>query len=220
MLYQKSLRLLLALALLAPGALAQTSAKPAVPDAERLRAHVSYLASDKLEGRRTGTPGAEEAALYVAREFMRYRLSPGGNTPTDDLTERSYMREFSYVGGVELGKGNAMALTGRAEGSDPETLILRVGEDWMPLGFGSTGKAEGAAVFVGYGITAAEQSYDDYTVIKTTGGVAVALAGTPDGDNPHGKFARAGEIRFKAAAARAAGAKALVLIAGEDDFKK
>ncbi len=49
--------------------------------------------------------------------------------------------------------------------------------------------------------------------------VAVALAGTPDGDNPHGKFTRSGEVRFKAAAARAAGARALVLIAGENNFK-
>ena len=45
--------------------------------------------------------------------------------------------------------------------------------------------------------------------------MAVVLSGTPDGDNPHGQFARAGEVRFKAAAARAAGARALVIITAE-----
>src|SRR5438270_14089369 len=45
------------------------------------------------------------------------------------------------------------------------------------------------------------------------------FAGTPDGDNPHGQFARAGEIRFKVAAARAAGARALVIIATEEKLK-
>ena len=47
-------------------------AKPAsqqTPTPERLRAHITYLASDKLEGRRTGTSGANAAAEYIAKAF-------------------------------------------------------------------------------------------------------------------------------------------------------
>jgi len=223
MLYQKSLRLLLALLLLAPSAFAQTTAKPsAAPDVERLRAHVTYLASEKLEGRRTGTGGAQEAARYVAREFRRLGLRPAGNTPTDDLTETSYFQEFPYVAGVELGKGNALTATRRVDATSPGApmaIDFRIGEDWMPLGFGSSGKVEAPVVFVGYGITAAEQSHDDYRGAGASGKVALAFAGTPDGDNPHGRFTRAGELRFKAAAARAAGARALVVIATDESFK-
>lgn len=217
--YRKKLRLLLALLLLAPSVLAQHAAKPLVPDVERLRAHVTYLASDKLEGRRTGTSGAQEAARYVAREFMRYGLRPGGNTASDELNEQSYFQEFPYVAGVELGKGNAMTLTWRVGDEVHEPLVLRIGEDWMPLGFGSSGKVEGAAVFVGYGITAAEQNFDEYKGVDVKGKVALALAANPEGDNPHGRFTRASELRFKAAAARAAGASALVLIATDENFK-
>src|SRR5215207_3007343 len=218
--YQKTLRLLLALLLLSPSALAQSAAKPsAAPDVERLRAHVTYLASEKLEGRRTGTGGAQEAARYVAREFMRLGLRPAGNTPTDDLTETSYFQEFPYVAGVELGKGNALTATRRADAGPPMAIDFRAGEDWMPLGFGSNGKVEAPVVFVGYGITAAEQGHDDYRGAVAAGKVALAFAGTPDGDNPHGRFTRAGELRFKAAAARAAGARALVVIASEEKFK-
>jgi len=61
--------------------------------------------------------------------------------------------------------------------------------------------------------------YDDYTVSNAKDRVAIAFAGTPDGDNPHGQFVRAGEIRFKAAAARAAGARALLIIANEEKLK-
>ncbi|HEX8502377.1 MAG TPA: M28 family peptidase [Pyrinomonadaceae bacterium] len=220
MLYQTSLRLLLALALLAPAAVAQTDSKPTVPDVERLRAHVSYLASDKLGGRRTGTPGAQEAARYVAREFMRLRLRPGGNPNGDDLSENNYLQGFPYVAGVELGRGNSLTLS-RRDGENPrEPVSFRVGEDWMPLGFGSNGRLEGAAVaFVGYGIAAADQNYDDYKGADVKGKVALAFAGTPDGDNPHGRFTRAGELRFKAAAARAAGAAALLVVAVEENFK-
>ena len=45
------------------------------------------------------------------------------------------------------------------------------------------------------------------------------LKGTPDGDNPHGKFTTAGQLRFKVAAAQSAGVGALLIISSEDDLK-
>src|SRR5256714_9314762 len=233
MLYRKSFRLILAVALVASAAVArQKVARHVVPDTERLREHVTYLASDKLEGRRTGTPGAEEAARYVAEEFKRHGLAPGvansitfqaGQSRMDGAFQ-GYFQTFPYVAGVELGKGNAMTLTTRAAdaspASAPSTLDLRVGEDWMPLGFSASAHVENTpGVFVRFGITAADQNYDDYKDNDARGKIAVASSGTPDGDNPHGRFTRAGELRFKAAAARAAGAKALVVIASEENFK-
>ena len=196
-------------------------------DAARLRAHVAYLASDKLEGRRTGTRGAELAAEYIAAEFARLHLAPGGgatNLKRGEIELREYMQTFPYVAGVELGKGNLITYTSlpteAAPSSAPVALDLRAGEDWMPLGFSANAEVKNAPVaFVGYGITAADLNYDDYAGASVAGKVALALAGTPDGDNPHGKFTRAGELRFKAAAARAAGAKALVLVAREDNFE-
>ncbi|MET0646585.1 MAG: M20/M25/M40 family metallo-hydrolase [Pyrinomonadaceae bacterium] len=229
--YQTTLRLLLALLLLSPSAVAQNAVKPAaVPDAERVRAHVTYLASAKLEGRRTGTPGAEAAALYVAEEFRRLGLVPGGTGSVNFRSEpvkpagslAPYFQQFPYVAGVELGQGNALTATRRVDAGSqgtPLAIDFRVGEEWMPLGFGSNTKAEGPAVFVGYGITAAEQNHDDYKGADVRDKVALAFAGTPDGDNPHGRFTRAGELRFKAAAARAAGARALVVIVAEEEFK-
>jgi len=234
MLYRKSFRLILAVALVASAAVArQKVARHVVPDTERLREHVTYLASDKLEGRRTGTPGAEEAARYVAEEFKRHGLAPGvansitfqaGQSRMDGAFQ-GYFQTFPYVAGVELGKGNAMTLTTRAAdaspASAPSTLDLRVGEDWMPLGFSASAHVENTpGVFVRFGITAADQNYDDYKDNDARGKIAVASSGTPDGDNPHGRFTRAGELRFKAAAARAAGAKALVIIASEKNFKE
>ena len=47
----------------------------------------------------------------------------------------------------------------------------------------------------------------------------MAFAGTPDGDNPHGQFVGRDQIRFKVAAAQAAGARALVIIASDDNLK-
>ena len=44
--------------------------------AERIMTDVRYLASDALEGRATGTPGADSAAAYVARRLKALGLRP------------------------------------------------------------------------------------------------------------------------------------------------
>jgi hypothetical protein len=210
----------------------QISSQP-VPSVERLRAHIEYLASDKLEGRRTGSPGANLAAEYIAREFSRYglRRSIGYDTAGMSILEADspnrYLQKFPYVAGVELGKKNSLT-TNVVSGNSPETQgsfqtqsseTPRVGEDWMPLGFSSNGEIKNANyVFVGYGITAAELKYDDYAGHSLKDTVAIALSGTPDGENPHGQFARYEDPRWKAIAARNAGAKALFIIAREEKF--
>src|ERR1700754_3955660 len=109
MLYKKNLCTLLAFVLLASQAAAQQgTSKPRTVESARLRTHVTYLASDKLEGRRTGSTGAQEAARYVAREFMRARVLPGAPVNCNELNETCYMQQFPYVAGVELGKGNTL----------------------------------------------------------------------------------------------------------------
>lgn len=207
-------------------ALAAVAQQPAQngPTAERLREHVTYLASDKLEGRRTGTAGANLAAEYIAREFSRYglRRSIGRDLPGMSRLEadspKRYLQEFPYVAGVELGANNLFYVNpGRAD----DMMQFRVGEDWMPLGFSSNSHISKAKYqFVGYGITAAEQKYDSYAGRTMKNTVAIALAGTPDGDNPHSQFARYEQIQWKAIAARNAGASALLIIAQEENFKE
>ena len=228
MLYRRTfLRLLLVALLVAPSALGRQAApERAAADVERLRAHVMFLASPRLEGRKTGTPGAQAAAEYIEAEFRRLGLAPGGGSMTLWMEEGKsetggfYQQPFPYVAAVELGKKNALAL-GAADGADASTDDLRVGEDWMPLGFSANAKVEGARLaFVGYGITAAELNHDDYKDGRARDRVALAFSGTPDGDNPHGQFTRAADPRFKAAAARAAGARALLLIAREENFRE
>ncbi|HEY3025515.1 MAG TPA: M20/M25/M40 family metallo-hydrolase [Pyrinomonadaceae bacterium] len=218
--------------------LAQQPASQETPSVERLRAHITYLASDKLEGRRTGSAGANLAAEYIAREFARYglRRSIGYDTQGMSILEADsphrYMQEFPYVAGVQLGPNNSMLFSSEpAKSPQTETstsmpntrvpsLDLRLAEDWMPLGFSSTANlAEMPATFAGFGITAGDLKYDDYADANATGKIAIALSGTPDGDNPHGRFVRYEDPRWKAIAAREHGARALVIVARQENFK-
>ncbi len=202
-------------------ALAQQPVSQITPNADRLRRDVTYLASDALEGRRTGSPGANDAAHYIAAEFSQLGLRPAFQTiraPKNRSEARSnYRQRFPYVAGVNLGSSNEMSFM---QGSSGTANALQVNDDWTPLGFSANGRVENTrAVFVGFGITAAELKYDDYWKAAASGKIAIAFSGAPDNDNPHSQFGRYGDARWKAIAARNAGAKALILIAREENFK-
>ncbi|MCA1642848.1 MAG: M20/M25/M40 family metallo-hydrolase [Acidobacteria bacterium] len=227
------LSLLLSFLVATSAALAQQQQQPARTDdanAESLRAHVGALASDEFEGRRTGTEGARRAASYVEAEFKRLGLHTGASVARESGAESvarsmsAYLQLFPYVAGVTLGKDNAMSFIPRATASPQNAhaaaIDLRLGEDWSPLAWSANGRVAAApVVYVGYGITATELNRDDYAGVDVRGKIVVAFAGTPDGDNPHGQFARFEDLRFKAAAAREHGAAALLVISRQENFK-
>src|SRR5215210_3480290 len=47
--------------------------------ADSLRGHLSFIASDQLEGRNTPSRGLDLAAEYIAAQFRRAALEPAGD---------------------------------------------------------------------------------------------------------------------------------------------
>ena len=183
----------------------------ATPSVSRLQQIISFLASDAA--------GANDAAHYIAGEFSLTGLRPGMQMARPGRTRGEirarYLQPFPYVADVALGRENLLAIS-----PDPGPPS-KLGEDWMPLGFSSNALIkEAQVIFAGYGISSAELKYDDYAGANAKDRVAIVFAGTPDGDNPHGQFGQAGQVRFKAAAARAAGARALLIITSEEKLKE
>jgi aminopeptidase YwaD len=216
---KRSSVLLVTLLLTGIAVVAQQASFQIEPSAEKLRQHVSYLASDQLEGRRTGSAGANEAARYVAAEFARLGLKTVAQAPSKPQNESqanaNYLQMFPYVAAVDLTGNNELKFTPH---STTEARQLRLKEEWMPLGFSSNGSVAGPVEFVGFGITAAELNYDDYAGVNAKGKIVLALSGSPDGENPHGRFSRYEDVRWKAIAARNAGAKGLLIVAREPKF--
>ena len=102
------------------GLFAQSS--PEITAAE-LAKHVKYLASDQLEGRKSGSKGAEAAAQYIANEFKSYGLKPIGD-------QGSFFQNFDFVAGVKLGEGNSLTFN-----VDGKLVPMSVDRDFRPLGF-------------------------------------------------------------------------------------
>lgn len=143
-------------------------ASTAVVRTEAIRAHMTFLASDLLEGRATGTRGYRIAAEYVASQFELAGVEPGANG--------------GWYQDVPFRETIASA--------DSTVTFIRAGEERITLrnfeGFTSYGDplsadkvVEGEIVFAGYGVSAPEQKYDDYAGIDLKGKIAAIFPGAP-----------------------------------------
>lgn len=150
--------------------------------ANTLRSHLEFLASDALEGRGTGARGGMLAASYIAAQFERLGLEPAGDSGT-------------YFQAIPL-QGRSFTPSLRAAGGPG----LDVGTDFVAYLTGPTDSAAVAAdaIFVGYGITAPEERWDDYAGADVTGKVVLALAGTPaDQDSSQFRRPKRGDYGFR-----------------------
>lgn len=174
----------------------------------KIRAHIEYLASDRLQGRLAGSPGAKRAADYIAGKVRQYKLAPPPGT-------RSNRQAFSIISGIKLGAKNSMKWQ-----ADGASTVLSAGEAFLPIGFTSNSSVSAPVVFAGYGISSKDPSYDDYDGIDVKGNVALVLRQTPEGDNLHSPYAQYTNLRFKAINARDKGAAGLLIVAEDPGFKK
>ena len=171
----------------------------------RLKAHVQYLASDQLEGRASGTPGAHAAALYIEQQFRKAGTLPIGT---------GYLQSFSIVTDVVLEKENRVQvwLPDRKE-----PIAWQVGEDFIPLAFSADSTVEAPVVFAGYGLSGVSNTYDDYTGLSVKGKIVLVFRGTPEWMDPHSSYSAQASLRYKAAAAREAGAAAVIFVDPEPE---
>ena len=98
------------------GARSSRPPPPTIPSA-RWWAHVSFLASDDLQGRDTGSEGHKKAAAYVAEQFKAAGLAPAGTSgylQPVRFTSRTIVEAQSSLALVRDGKVEPVALgTGR-----------------------------------------------------------------------------------------------------------
>ena len=161
----RSTSLFLALVLLAP---AGGAAELTRSDAERYLDHVKYLAAPERKGRGAGMPELEEAGRYVAEQFKAHGLQPG-------VDASSYLQPFSVTTGGKMGKGNRFVV--KSKGGETS---LNPGTDYVPVNFSTAGSFSGEVVFAGYGITADDFDYDDFTHFDVTDKIVVVLRYEPE----------------------------------------
>lgn len=181
---------------------------------QNLRKHVVYLASDKLEGRRTGEKGATFAAGYVANMFSNFRLKGGFVETKNGKSNASFLQPFPFVAGVETAKsGNEFQLF--SAGSTGQGFQVDNLAAWKPAAFSPNAEvAETPIVFAGYGIVSGDGKRDDYAGLDVKNKIVLVFDGGAGENNPHSSFLKF-DARTKAKIARDNGARALFIVTRE-----
>lgn len=137
------------------------------PDA--IRAHMRFLSDSLLEGRGTGTRGHQIAAQYVATELEAIGVKPAGvngtwfqSVPLRKITLATEQTSYEFV-------------------RDGKAQTLREGEEFATSGDAvyTDTNVDAAVVFVGFGVTAPDQHYDDYAGVDVHGKLVAILYGAP-----------------------------------------
>jgi Zn-dependent M28 family amino/carboxypeptidase len=142
--------------------------------AQRIRAHVKFLASDLLEGRGVGARGGDLATEYIATQFALAGAKPAGDHGT-------YFQNLTLAGVEPDGPAELAATT-----PDNTTIAFRWLDDFV--GLTNTQQEDASfdadAVFVGHGITAPEFHWDDYAGADVRGKVVVLFTNEPPSNDP------------------------------------
>ena len=176
---------------------------------EDMQSQVEYLASDKLEGRLTGTPGATLAAQFVADQFS----AAGLQTPPGD---NDHFHPFSFNAGVKVVKEKNLLHLDTAYYPDGK---YELDQEFRPLSFTSNGEFEGEVVFAGYGLTmpgAQMEGYDSYAGLNVSNKIVLVLRYVPEDVDTKRRQAlnRYAGLRYKALIARNHGARAILVVTG------
>ncbi|GDY19323.1 TolB protein [Verrucomicrobiota bacterium] len=198
------------------------STKPAAPAldvtqfspeirAADLRQQVTYLASDSLEGRLTGSVGAKRAADFIAETLQTAGLRPLGDNGT-------FFQNFEFSAGVRiLTNDNHLTLTRATLQSPPTSYTIE--KDFRPLSFSASGEIEADVVFAGYGLLVPGklgEGYDSYAGLNVSNKIVLVLRYVPEEADAKRRqeLNRYAGLRYKALLARNRGARGILVVSG------
>lgn len=135
---------------------------------------IKKLSSDEFEGRGTGTAGEEKTVSYLVSQFKKYGIRGG-------------MPDSSYVQNVPL--------VGQNTSNDAEIRITKNGSTIHTLNYysdfmawpsnlsGQVSISDAPLVYVGYGIQAPEENWDDFKDTDVKGKILIVKNNDPS-SNP------------------------------------
>jgi hypothetical protein len=202
------LPLLLSL-LITLAALSQTAVDPKLAPGfnaireKNLRADLTFLASDALEGRMSLQRGSEVAINFIAAEFAKAGLKP--------LVGDSYLQPVELIEYRADQRSMSIKLTRGGNEQRYEAPKDFIGSFALEM------TVSAPVVFAGYGITAPEFGYDDYARLDAKGKIVLVFDHEPQENDPKSVFNGVGNTvhanaQLKALNAQRHGAVGVLLV--------
>jgi hypothetical protein len=135
-------------------------------DPTRYLDDVKALTTPAMEGRGDGTKGLTHARDLLVKRYKELGLKPAGTN--------GYLQAFSVITGAKLKSDNRLVVENGSEKKE-----LKLSQDFVPFSFSSSGTVSAPVVFAGYGASADEFGYDDYSGIDVKDKIVVVLRYEP-----------------------------------------
>jgi len=148
---------------------------------KNLRADLTFLASDALEGRMSLQRGSEIAINFIAAEFAKAGLKP--------LVGDSYLQSVDLI--EYRADQRAMSIRLMRDGTEQRFEAPKDFIGSFPLEM----TVSAPVVFAGYGITAPEFGYDDYAHLDAKGKIVLVFDHEPQENDPKSVFNGVGNTR-------------------------
>lgn len=135
-----------------------------------LKANLTYLASDEVEGREAGTRGERVASGFIAAQLQKYGVQPFGDDGTYFVNFKLKINKPRTEGSLALIDKNGKTIASFLHNQD----ILARSNNTVPI------DTTTALVFAGYGITAPEFHHDDYKGINVKNKIVLIFDNEPE----------------------------------------
>jgi hypothetical protein len=166
-------------------------------DGHKALSYVEELCRPKFSGRKTGLPGARQAARWIGEQYQSWGLEPGGDN-------KSYIQEFPMLVTDQKKRAQFKLLNG-SFGS----VEYQEGVDFVVYFNSGSGRVTAEVVFVGYGICEPEKGWDDYAGVDVTGKLVLIYRGVPQDERD---WSFANERFYKVRTAAKKGAAGLLML--------
>jgi len=170
---------------------------------------LTYISSDLMEGRETGTRGYQLAADYAASLFALWRVKPAGDLPSRGFggrrgmggppaqpaapQERTYLQDFALK---EITEASSQMTLQIRTGDTVKTRPFQSGLDYSSMS--STGETLTApVVFAGYGIMEKSIAFEEFKTLDVKGKIVLIISDAPGRDNPNSPFQKTKDLKDK-----------------------
>jgi hypothetical protein len=136
--------------------------------------YVKELASDKYEGRLTGTEGYNASARWVASHFEKWGVTPVGDNDT-------YFQAFPNPYTLIFPDCEVSLHIPVKDGTIKK--YYRYFDEFIPGSTSGSGEVTDEVIYVGYGATAPELGYDDYEGVDVKGKIVLMEREVPVSPN-------------------------------------
>lgn len=138
---------------------------------EELLGYVTELAGDQYQGRLTGSEGYRKSAGWVAGKMAEWGILPG-------LDAKGWFQEFRQPY-VTIFPGCSLTLHSTVNTGDSGDISYHYFDEYMPGSSSGSGTIRAEVAFAGYGISAPELGYDDYSGISVKGKIVLIRPEAP-----------------------------------------